>query len=70
MTDERVHLTRKIGGAAEIRITETDLADIGEKGLARELTARGFDPADLGEPKYDRHRMRWTIPVRAKDPDG
>ncbi|TFC59434.1 MULTISPECIES: hypothetical protein [unclassified Cryobacterium] len=65
--DERVSLTRKLNGASEIRISESDLADLGRAGLARELTARGFDPDHLGEPKYDRYRMRWTIPVRTPD---
>lgn len=64
--DDRVHLTAKVNGGHEIRIKETDLAELGKDGLTAELEARGFTADQLGTPEYKPHRMHWVIPVRGR----
>lgn len=65
--DDRVHLVGKVNGGHEIRIKETDLADLGLDGVAQELQARGFNPDNLGEPVFMKYRNSWVIPVRRSE---
>lgn len=65
--DERVKWVRNVDGSHAFRIHETDLADMGKAGLEAELSVRGFTADQLGKAKYDRHRMRWEIPVRSSE---
>lgn len=63
-----MRLVAKVGGGSYFRIKQADLDDLGQDGLVHEIQSRGVGAADLGEPKYDRHRRVWTIAVR-KDAD-
>jgi hypothetical protein len=65
----RVHLTRKVDGSHEIRISEPDLADLGQAGLVAaiqhiKINGVSLTAHNLGTPDYQKYRQRWVIPVQ------
>lgn len=64
----RVRLTSRMDGGHEIRISEADLAELGQAGLVAAITGmliggEGITAENLGTPEYQRYRQRWVIPV-------